>query len=43
MFAWLFERKIFSPISDPSTFFMKRKTEKKKKKKKTNFLLKNEF
>ena len=25
MFAWLFERKIFSPtISDPSTFFMKK-------------------
>ena len=35
MLAWLFERKIFSPtISDPSTFFMK---------KKTTFLLKNEF
>ena len=27
MLAWLFERKIFSPtISDPSTFFMKKKT-----------------
>ena len=27
MFAWLFERKIFSPnISDPSTFLWKKKT-----------------
>ena len=34
MLAWLFERKIFSPtISDPSTFF-------KKKKKENTFLIK---
>ena len=33
MLAWLFERKIFNPtISDPSTFYEKKKNTLKKKK-----------
>ena len=42
MLTWLFEQKIFSPtISDPSTFFMKKKNYFLLKK--NPFLLKNEF